>query len=112
VGGSPHPPPRAASSGELRGGPSRFPPVLREDWLAAPPELTLVPGGSVTSPEGFAAAGVACGLKGSGALDLGLLRSRRPAVSALVDTASGLPAAPVARHRAHDPARRPAGVVN
>jgi glutamate N-acetyltransferase/amino-acid N-acetyltransferase len=103
---------RRRAGGAEGGAPSRFPPVLREDWLGAPPELTPAPGGSITSPDGFAAAGVACGLKPSGALDLGLLRSRRPAVSALVDTASGLPAAPVVRNRGLDAADIQAVVVN
>lgn len=53
----------------------------------------------MTEPEGFEAAGAACGLKPSGALDVGILMSRRPTVSALVDTASALPSAPVIRNR-------------
>ena len=75
---------------------------MRDDWIAAPQGLVPVPGGSVTSPAGFQAAGVACGLKPSGALDLGLLRSVAPGVSALVDTASALPSAPVRYNRGLD----------
>ena len=65
-----------------------------------PPGVDLLMGGSVTSPGGFIASGVSCGLKESGALDLGLLASIRPAVSGLVMTTSALPAAPVIRNRA------------
>ena len=85
---------------------------MRDDWIAAPQGLVPVPGGSVTSPAGFRAAGVACGLKPSGALDLGLLRSVAPGASALVDTASALPSAPVRHNRGLDRARIRAVVVN
>jgi glutamate N-acetyltransferase / amino-acid N-acetyltransferase len=85
---------------------------VRADWIAAPEGLAPVPGGSVTSPAGFEAAGVACGLKPSGALDLGLLRSVAPGASALVDTASALPSAPVLHNRGLDRARIRAVVVN
>ena len=40
----------------------------------------------MTTPAGFRAAGVACGLKASGALDLGILACDGPATSAMVDT--------------------------
>jgi glutamate N-acetyltransferase/amino-acid N-acetyltransferase len=58
-----------------------------------------VPGGSAASPAGYAAAGVACGLKPSGDLDLGILRSLRRATSAVVDTVNALPAAPIVHTR-------------
>lgn len=90
----------------------RFAPVGREDWLGAPAGLAPIPGGSVTTTPGFHAAGVACGLKPSGALDLGILRSLRPGPTAMVDTASALPAAPVVRNRGLDRARLRAVVVN
>ena len=76
-----------------------FPPVARTDWLCAPEGLMLIPGGSVTTPEGYRAGAVACGLKESGALDVGVLASTRPTTSGLVDTANALPAAPVHRNR-------------
>jgi glutamate N-acetyltransferase/amino-acid N-acetyltransferase len=85
---------------------------VRDDWIAAPEGLAPLPGGSVTSPPGFEAAGVACGLKPSGALDLGLLRLLAPGASALVDTASALPSAPVRYNRELDRARIRAVVVN
>jgi glutamate N-acetyltransferase/amino-acid N-acetyltransferase len=66
----------------------------------------------VTEPEGFEAGGAACGLKPSGALDVGILVSRRRAVSALVDTASALPSAPVIRNRRLDLSCLQAVVVN
>ena len=89
-----------------------FPPVQRTEWLDAPPGLEMLPGGAVTSASGFEASGVACGVKLSGALDLGLLVSRRRAVSALVDTVNALPSAPVLRNRSVDASRFQAVVVN
>ena len=50
---------------------------------------------SVTFPKGFVAAGVACGLKKKGRLDLGMLASLRPAVSAATFTSNAAAAAPV-----------------
>jgi len=46
-------------------------------------------------PEGFRASGVACGLKPSGNLDVGLLFSEQPAVAAGVFTTNRVQAAPV-----------------
>jgi glutamate N-acetyltransferase/amino-acid N-acetyltransferase len=90
----------------------RFPPVGRDDWVRAPAGLEPVAGGSVTAAPGFRAAGVACGLKASGALDLGILAADRPVASALVDTRNALPSAPVLRNRDLDRARIRAVVVN
>lgn len=87
-------------------------PVLRGDWLRAPEGLVAVEGGSITSTPGFRAAGVACGLKISGALDLGILQALGPVTSALVDTASALPSAPVLHNRALDRSALRAVVVN
>lgn len=87
-------------------------PVVREDWLRPPAGLSRIAGGSVSSPEGFAAGGAACGLKASGALDVGVLVSLRPAVSTLLDTVNALPAAPVVHNRGLDRARLRAVVVN
>jgi glutamate N-acetyltransferase/amino-acid N-acetyltransferase len=50
---------------------------------------------SVTHPRGFRAAGVACGIKRSRRLDLGLLVSERPCVSAAFFTQNAAAAAPV-----------------
>jgi len=77
-------------------------PVARADWLRAPEGLEPVPGGSVTTPAGFRAAGVACGLKPSGLRDVGVLVADRPTVSAMVDTTSALPSAPVVRNSSTD----------
>lgn len=71
-----------------------------------------VPGGSITTTPGFEAAGVACGLKPSGALDLGILRALGPVVSGYVDTTSALPSAPVRRNRALDRSAFRAVLVN
>ncbi len=48
--------------------------------------ITVIEGGSVTSPRGFRAAGVAAGLKKSGASDLALVESIAPATAAAVFT--------------------------
>ena len=62
-------------------------------WVDRPGHVTELPGGL---PAGFRAAGVACGLKPSGATDLGLLVCDAPeAVSAARFTRSGVLAAPV-----------------
>jgi glutamate N-acetyltransferase/amino-acid N-acetyltransferase len=91
---------------------SAFPPVARDDWLRAPEGLAPVEGGSVTTPAGFRAAGVACGLKASGALDLGVLAADGPVASAMVDTSNALPSAPVLRNRELDRGAIRAVVVN
>lgn len=87
-------------------------PVLRGDWLRAPEGLVAIPGGTITTTPGFRAAGVACGLKTSGALDLGILVAPAPVVSAMVDTANALPSAPVIRNRQLNRAALRAVVVN
>ena len=51
--------------------------------------------GSVSAPAGFRAAGVACGIKKSGGLDLALIVSDRPASGAAVFTTNKAQAAPV-----------------
>ena len=62
-------------------------------WIETPEHVTELEGGL---PAGFRASGVACGLKPSGALDLGLLVSDAPeTVSAARFTRSGVLAAPV-----------------
>ncbi len=66
----------------------------------------------MTSPSGFVASGIACGLKPSGALDLGILFALGPVSSGYVDTASALPSAPVLRNRSLDRSRLRAVVVN
>lgn len=88
------------------------PPIARADWLEAPAGLEQIADGGITSPAGFHAAGAACGLKPSGALDLGILVCDRPATAALVDTTSALPSEPVRRNREIDAAGIRAVVVN
>jgi glutamate N-acetyltransferase/amino-acid N-acetyltransferase len=62
-------------------------------WLEVPPHVTENPG---DLPGGFRAAGVACGLKPSGGMDLGLMVCSAPeCVSAARFTRSGVLAAPV-----------------
>lgn len=62
--------------------------------------VELLPDGSVTSPSGFRAAGVSCGLKAEGALDLGLLSSEAVCDAAGVFTRNRVVAAPVELDRA------------
>lgn len=59
-----------------------------------PADAEAVPG-SVTAPAGFRAAGIAAGLKKSGRLDLGLLISDAPCVSAALYTPNAAAAAPI-----------------
>ena len=66
---------------------------MNSRWIELPEHVSELPGGL---PAGFRAAGVACGLKPSGGLDLGLLVSDSPdTVSAARFTRSGVLAAPV-----------------
>jgi glutamate N-acetyltransferase / amino-acid N-acetyltransferase len=68
-------------------------PFFKSRWIEAPAHATELAGGL---PKGFRAAGVACGLKPSGSLDLGLLVSSAPGTtSAARFTRSGTQAAPV-----------------
>jgi glutamate N-acetyltransferase / amino-acid N-acetyltransferase len=67
---------------------------FRSRWVQAPEHATEVQEGGL--PRGFRAAGVACGIKGSGALDLGLLVSDVDSItSAARFTRSGTQSAPV-----------------
>ncbi|MEX2659469.1 MAG: bifunctional glutamate N-acetyltransferase/amino-acid acetyltransferase ArgJ [Acidimicrobiales bacterium] len=58
---------------------------------------------SITSPQGFVAAGHSCGIKASGALDLAVVATaaHRPVAAAGVFTSNKATAAPVAVSRAH-----------
>ncbi len=51
--------------------------------------------GGVTAPAGFLSGGVACGVRGSGVLDLGLLLSRHPCDAAAVFTRNAFKGAPL-----------------
>ncbi|MDQ3630812.1 MAG: bifunctional ornithine acetyltransferase/N-acetylglutamate synthase, partial [Actinomycetota bacterium] len=69
-------------------------PFFASRWVDVPDGLTELAQGGL--PRGFRAAGVACGLKADGGVDLGLLVSDEPAtVSAARFTRSGVLAAPV-----------------
>jgi glutamate N-acetyltransferase/amino-acid N-acetyltransferase len=57
--------------------------------------------GGVTAPAGFRAAGVACGIKKTGAPDLALLVAEGPATAAAVFTTNKAQAAPVVVSREH-----------
>ena len=66
---------------------------FRSRWVEVPGNVSELPGGL---PRGFQAAGVACGIKPSGGLDLGLLVSGAPATtSAARFTRSGTQSGPV-----------------
>jgi glutamate N-acetyltransferase/amino-acid N-acetyltransferase len=56
--------------------------------------ITTLPGGA-TAPGGFRAGGVACGVRGAGVLDLGLLVSERPCDAAAVFTRNVFKGAPL-----------------
>jgi glutamate N-acetyltransferase/amino-acid N-acetyltransferase len=57
--------------------------------------MKQIANGSVTTPQGFSAAAVACGLKGSGDLDIALVYSTHDCRGAGVFTQNKAPAAPV-----------------
>ncbi|MHB8968264.1 MAG: bifunctional glutamate N-acetyltransferase/amino-acid acetyltransferase ArgJ [Thermoleophilia bacterium] len=61
---------------------------------AKPEGVTEMPG-SVTTPAGFYASGIAAGIKKSGKRDLGLLVCKKPAASAVMLTRNAAQAAPV-----------------
>lgn len=65
--------------------------------LAAPRGIEVVPGGGVTSPIGFVAGGAAAGIKtlGDRPLDVGILASESPCVSAAMFTRSTVKGAAV-----------------
>lgn len=72
-------------------------PFFRSRWVHAPADVVELAGGL---PKGFRAAGVACGIKESGALDLGLVVSDVPeTTSAARFTRSGTQSAPVLLNR-------------
>ena len=60
-----------------------------------------IEGGSVTSPRGYRAAGVACGIKPSGSRDLSLTVSDMPAAGAAVYTTNRVQGAPIPVCREH-----------
>jgi len=57
--------------------------------------VTFLPGGSVTSPQGFRAGAVCAGIKKKGGYDLGILASERSCAAAGLFTANRIKAAPV-----------------
>jgi glutamate N-acetyltransferase/amino-acid N-acetyltransferase len=71
--------------------------------MAARPQGVLIEpiDGGVTAPAGFRAAGVACGIKKTGALDLALIVADAPATAAAVFTTNKAQAAPVLVSREH-----------
>ncbi len=75
------------------------------------PSFLVVADGHCTSPAGWRAAGVVCGLKRSGAEDLALLLSDHPAVAAAAFTANAFAAAPVQYDRDLLAAGRPVRAV-
>jgi glutamate N-acetyltransferase/amino-acid N-acetyltransferase len=69
-------------------------PFFASRWVQRPEHVTELPGTGL--PEGFRAAGVACGIKASGAKDLALIVSDAPeTTSAARFTSSGVLGAPV-----------------
>ena len=66
---------------------------------------------SVTAPLGFAASGVTAGIRPSGAPDVALVRSLRPAVGAALWTRNRVLAAPVVVSRRHLATAEPQAVI-
>ena len=66
---------------------------------------------SVTTPKGFVASGVHCGIRKAGRRDLALVRSLEPAVGAGMFTANRVQAAPVVVSREHLELAQPQAVV-
>jgi glutamate N-acetyltransferase/amino-acid N-acetyltransferase len=69
--------------------------MLPKSRFAPLPAFAKETGGGLTAPKGFLAAGVASGVKKRGKLDLALLLSEQPAVSAATFTGNAAAAAPV-----------------
>lgn len=63
--------------------------------------MRIIEGGGVTAPSGYRAAGVQTGVKESGAKDLALVYSTRPASAAAVYTTNKVQGAPIAIDREH-----------
>lgn len=69
--------------------------MLPTSRFAPLPDCAKPVKGGITTPKGFVAAGVSAGIKRSGRLDLGVLLSETPCVSAAVFTGNAAAAAPV-----------------
>ena len=67
--------------------------------------------GTVTSPRGFVAGAVEAGVKYKGRLDLGILHSERPSISAAVFTGNRVKAAPILVSMEHQELGRARAVV-
>ncbi len=63
--------------------------------------MKIIEGGGVTAPSGYRAAGIQTGVKESGAKDLALVYSTRPANAAAVYTTNKVQGAPIAIDRQH-----------
>ena len=63
--------------------------------------MRIIEGGGVTAPSGYRAAGIKTGVKESGAKDLALVYSMRPANAAAVYTTNKVQGAPIAIDREH-----------
>jgi glutamate N-acetyltransferase/amino-acid N-acetyltransferase len=68
--------------------------LFTSKFVEAPEAVTELPG-SVTTPDGFFASGIAAGIKKSGKRDLGLLICKNPTSSAVMLTRNAAEAAPV-----------------
>lgn len=73
--------------------------------------MIIIKNGSVTTPLGFKANGLSCGIKRSGKLDLGLIFSENPAVTAGVFTKNSVKAAPLVVSMKHLKSHRSQAVV-
>jgi len=64
-------------------------------------EAKIVQNGTVTTPQGFTAGAISCGIKEGGLADLGILYSDEPCVAAGVFTTNKVKAAPVVLSQKH-----------
>lgn len=75
--------------------------------------MRIIEGGGVAAPNGYRAAGIQTGVKESGAKDLALVYSTRPANAAAVYTTNKVQGAPIAIDREHlDDGRARAVILN
>jgi glutamate N-acetyltransferase/amino-acid N-acetyltransferase len=68
--------------------------LFTSKFIDLPEQVTEMPG-SITTPAGYSAAGIAAGIKASGKEDLGMLVSSSPCVSSTLFTTNAAAAAPV-----------------
>jgi len=84
--------------------------LFTSKFVQQPDHVTELPG-SVSTPKGFSASGIAAGLKKSGKLDLGMLVCQEPCTSAALYTPNAAAAAPIIVSRDETTAGSLQGVI-